>query len=50
VVSVVSGGIGCLIATAWVAAVTPGLRAYRRTARPLVPAEDDRREGQTGQL
>ena len=31
VVSVVSGGIGCLIATAWVAAVTPGLRAYRRT-------------------
>src|SRR3954468_22356145 len=42
VVSVVSGGIGCLIATAWVAAVTPGLRAYRRTALPLAPAEDDR--------
>ncbi len=50
VVSVVSGGIGCLIATAWVTVVTPGLRAYRRTALPLVPAEDDRREGQTGQL
>jgi len=49
-VSVVSGGIGCLIATAWVTVVTPGLRAYRRTALPLVPAEDDRREGQTGQL
>ena len=46
VVSVVSGGIGCLIATAWVTVVTPGLRAYRRTALPLVPAEDDRREGQ----
>ena len=38
VVSVVTGGIGCLIATAWVAAVTPPLRAYRRTAVPLVPA------------
>ncbi|MEO7273617.1 MAG: MFS transporter [Vicinamibacterales bacterium] len=42
VVSVVSGGIGCLIATAWVAAVTPGLRAYRRTALPLAPTGDDR--------
>ena len=29
-VSVVSGGIGCLIATLWVAASTPGLRHYRR--------------------
>ena len=28
--SVVSGGIGCLIATGWVAAVTPALRHYRR--------------------
>ena len=26
--SVVSGGIGCLIATAWVAASTPALRHY----------------------
>ena len=26
--SVVSGGIGCLIATAWVAAATPALRHY----------------------
>ena len=26
--SVVSGGIGCLIATAWIAATTPQLRAY----------------------
>jgi len=28
--SVVSGGIGCLLATAWVAWKTPSLRAYRR--------------------
>ena len=28
--SVVSGGIGCLIATAWIAAKTPALRRYRR--------------------
>jgi len=28
--SVVSGGIGCLLATGWVAARTPSLRAYRR--------------------
>jgi hypothetical protein len=27
--SVVSGGIGCLVVTAWVAATTPGLRRYR---------------------
>jgi MFS family permease len=30
VVSVVSGGIGCMAATAWVAWRTPSLRAYRR--------------------
>jgi hypothetical protein len=30
VVSVVSGGIGCLIATGWVAGATPALRQYRR--------------------
>jgi MFS family permease len=28
--AVVTGGIGCLIATAWVAATTPALRGYRR--------------------
>jgi len=28
--SVVSGGIGCLLATGWVAATTPALRAYGR--------------------
>ncbi|HEX6974044.1 MAG TPA: MFS transporter [Vicinamibacterales bacterium] len=31
VISVVTGGIGCLVATAWVAAVTPALRRYGRT-------------------
>ena len=30
-VSVVSGGVGCLIATAWVALTTPALRRYVRT-------------------
>jgi MFS family permease len=28
--SVISGGIGCLIATGWIAASTPALRRYRR--------------------
>jgi MFS family permease len=28
--SVITGGIGCLIATAWVAATTPALRGYKR--------------------
>jgi MFS family permease len=30
VVSVVTGGIGCMIATGWIAATTPQLRQYRR--------------------
>src|SRR5262249_12895284 len=30
VVSVVSGGLGCLASTLWVAGTTPALRAYRR--------------------
>ena len=29
--SVVTGGIGCLVATAWIAARTPALRLYRRS-------------------
>jgi len=33
--SVITGGIGSLLATAWVAASTPELRAYR--ARPVTP-------------
>lgn len=28
--SVVSGGVGCLLATAWIAGTTPALRRYRR--------------------
>ena len=36
VLSVVTGGIGCLIATGWVAATTPRLRAYR-ARRSLIP-------------
>jgi hypothetical protein len=30
VFSVVSGGIGCVVATVWIAATTPALRRYRR--------------------
>jgi MFS family permease len=37
-VSVVSGGIGCVLATGWVAWKTPELRAYRREAREETPA------------
>jgi len=33
--SVVSGGIGCLVATAWIAAKTPALRRYRRGSEAL---------------
>jgi MFS family permease len=29
--SVITGGLGCLVATAWVAASTPALRRYART-------------------
>jgi hypothetical protein len=39
-VSVVVGGIGCLIATGWIAARTPALRHYRRT---VVDAEEQGR-------
>jgi len=37
--SVVSGGVGCLVATAWVAATTPGLRHYGKTEGPPAPAQ-----------
>src|SRR6185503_19156641 len=47
VVSVVTGGVGCLVATAWIAATTPALRAYRRTTH-VEMLEDDRREGRAG--
>jgi MFS family permease len=32
VFSVVSGGVGCLVATGWIALTTPALRRYMRTA------------------
>jgi hypothetical protein len=32
--SVVTGGLGCLVATALVAAATPELRRYRRESHP----------------
>jgi hypothetical protein len=35
--SVITGGLGCLIATAWIAASTPELRAYR--AKPVSPVQ-----------
>jgi MFS family permease len=35
VFSVVSGGLGCLVATAWVAAATPALRQYQAENRVL---------------
>ena len=49
VVSVVSGGIGCLVATAWIAAATPALRAYRRTDPVAIPEEEDRSEARAGE-
>jgi MFS family permease len=44
VFSVVSGGIGCLIVTAWVAASTPQLRRYR-TSTLLTPPDAVRADG-----
>ena len=49
VASVVTGGIGCLIATAWLGTSTPALRAYRRDEPVEVLAEDDRTEGHAGE-
>jgi len=44
VLSVVSGGVGCLIVTAWVAASTPQLRHYRAPAH-LTPPDAVRTDG-----
>jgi MFS family permease len=49
VVSVVSGGVGCLVAAAWIGATTPVLVAYRRTQQPEIPEEGDREEARTGE-
>jgi len=43
--SVVSGGIGSLVATAWVAASTPALRHYRADRSPAVPGSGLRSAG-----
>ena len=39
--SVISGGIGCLVATGWIAAITPSLREYRAHREPPPPAGRD---------
>jgi MFS family permease len=49
VISVVTGGVGCLAVTAWIATTTPALRAYRRTTPVAVLEEDDRRQGRAGE-
>ena len=43
--SVVSGGLGCLAATAWIAGKTPALRHYRRTPHevPITRSGESRR-------
>jgi MFS family permease len=46
--SVVSGGIGSLIATAWVAAATPALRHYRADRSPAVAGSALRAAGRPG--
>ena len=52
VFSVVSGGLGCIAATLWIALATPLLRAYRRTpliasSEPALRAADETSEGRT---
>jgi MFS family permease len=49
VTSVVTGGLGCMAATAWIASITPALRAYRRQETPVVPEEEDRSEARAGE-
>jgi MFS family permease len=49
VFSVVSGGIGCLLTTGWIAAITPSLREYQRSAQPEIPTEEDRAKARTGE-
>jgi MFS family permease len=47
-VSVVSGGLGCLLATGWVAATTPRLRHYRKEEGDAVRADLPERAATTG--
>jgi MFS family permease len=49
VTSVVTGGLGCVAATAWIAAITPALRAYRRDGAPVMLEEEDRSQGRAGE-
>ena len=42
VFSVVSGGIGCMIATAWIVGRTPALRAYHRDNAQLLTSNSQR--------
>ena len=49
ITSVVTGGLGCVAATAWIAAITPALRAYRREGSPALSEEEDRSQGRAGE-
>jgi len=49
VFSVVSGGLGCLVATAWLVASTPELRTYESRRRPDVLPEENRPAAHAGQ-
>jgi MFS family permease len=50
VTSVVTGGLGCLLATAWITASTPALRVYRRETPVELLEEDDRTKAHAGEL
>jgi MFS family permease len=49
VVSVVSGGTGCLIATGWIVATTPTLIEYRSSKQPAMPVVDETPKAQSGE-
>ena len=49
VFSVVTGGVGCLVATAWHVAATPELRSYESTRRPELLPEENRPAAHAGQ-
>jgi hypothetical protein len=49
VFSVVSGGLGCLAATAWIVGTTPVLRSYRSAGHAAMLPEDNRPAAHAGQ-
>jgi MFS family permease len=49
VFSVVSGGLGCLAATAWLVSTTPVLRSYRSAGHSAMLPEDNRPAAHAGQ-